>query len=65
MKNRWMDDGWMESFRTKHLTFNVFVSVHKVECGGEGETTLFMYKVYISKTHVHRNFIIPMHACSN
>jgi hypothetical protein len=51
--------------KTKHLTFNVFVSLHKVECGGEGETTLFMYKVYISKTHVHRNFIIPMHACSN
>jgi len=51
--------------RIKHLRFNVFVSLHKVECEGKGETTLFMYKVYISKTHVHKNLIIPMHACSN
>jgi hypothetical protein len=61
-----MDDGWIDGkLRTKHLRFNVFVSLHKVECEGEGEKTLFMYKVYISKTHVHKSLIIPMHAYSN
>jgi len=28
-----------EKVKTKHFIFNVFVSLHKVECGSKGETT--------------------------